>query len=222
VVSDPAINLTYHGIGDPVRPLDPGEADIWVSRAGFLRMLDVVQARADVRLSFDDGNASDIGDALPALRDRGLQATFFLVAGRLGTPGYVDADGVKELVSAGMRIGSHGMHHRRWRGLDDAALHEEHVVAKAILEDVSGLPVTHVACPYGSYDRRVLQSLRRAGFTHVYTSDRGLAHLDDFLQARNSVTPRDEPKLLEDIASMEAAAHKALARRAKLAVKRWR
>ena len=49
------------------------------------------------------------------------------------------------------------MLHRPWRELGDSALHEELVDAKRILEDVVGRPVTEAACPFGSYDRRVLR-----------------------------------------------------------------
>ncbi|MFZ0376580.1 MAG: polysaccharide deacetylase family protein, partial [Solirubrobacteraceae bacterium] len=79
-----AINLTFHGIGRPERPLGRGEGDVWVSEARFLSLLDVAASRDDVRITFDDGNASDIEIALPALRERELSATFFVVADRLG------------------------------------------------------------------------------------------------------------------------------------------
>ena len=213
-----AINLTFHGVGEPARRLDPGESDVWVSRERFLSILDCVRDRADVRITFDDGNASDVAHALPALRERGLHATFFVVAGRLGAPHFLDAAAVEELADAGMTIGSHGMRHRAWRGLDDGALREELVDAKAILEDVVGRPVTQAACPFGSYDRRVLRRLRGSGYDHVYTSDRGTTRSREFLQARNSIGPHDEPAVLETIEHIGAG----LPRRAKLAVKRWR
>ena len=89
-----------------------------------------------------------------------------------------------------MTIGCHGMRHRAWRGLDDAALREELVDAKADARGASSArPVTQAACPFGSYDRRVLRALRGAGYRHVYTSDRGTAAPGDWLQARNSVRP---------------------------------
>ena len=219
---DRAINLTFHGVGEPQRRLDPGEANVWVSRERFLSILDSVEDRADVRITFDDGNASDVEHALPALRERGLKATFFVVAGRLGAPLFLDAAAVEELADAGMTIGSHGMRHRAWRGLDDGALREELVDAKAILEDVVGGPVTQAACPFGSYDRRVLRRLRGSGYHHVYTSDRGTTRSREFLQARNSIGPHDEPAVLERIERSSRAAYRALPRRAKLAVKRWR
>jgi peptidoglycan/xylan/chitin deacetylase (PgdA/CDA1 family) len=222
VVQERSINLTFHGVGEPQRPLQPGEEDVWVDRDRFLSLLDSLARGEGVRITFDDGNASDLHHALPALRERGLSATFFVVAGRLGEPTFLDEDGVRELAGAGMEIGCHGMRHRPWRGLGDHALREELVEAKQRLEEVVERPVTDAACPFGSYDRRVVRSLRRFGYRRVYTSDRGTTRPGLFVQARNSVSPGDEPDLLERIAAADAVPHKALPRRAKLAVKRWR
>jgi peptidoglycan/xylan/chitin deacetylase (PgdA/CDA1 family) len=222
MVLDRSINLNFHGIGDPERALDPGEANVWVSNEQFLSVLDCAVGRDDVRITFDDGNASDLEVALPALHERGLSATFFVVAGRLGSPRFLDEDGVGQLAAAGMEIGCHGMRHRPWRGLDERALHEELVGARTVLEGVVGRPVTLAACPFGSYDRRVLRTLRGSGYRHVYTSDGGIAHPGAFLQTRISVGPHDEPGLLERISASRPPAHRALMRRAKLAVKRWR
>lgn len=222
MVLDRSINLTFHGIGKPGRCLDPDEQDVWLSREQFLSVLDCAAGRNDVAITFDDGNASDLEHALPALRERGLSATFFVVAGRLGTPRFLDEGGVRTLAAAGMEIGCHGMRHRPWRGLDEHALREELVEAKTVLEGAVRRPVTRAACPFGSYDRRVLRTLRGSGYQHVFTSDRGTARSGDFLQARNSVGPQDKPGLLERIAALESSTHKALGRRAKLAIKRWR
>jgi peptidoglycan/xylan/chitin deacetylase (PgdA/CDA1 family) len=222
VVKKRSINLTFHGVGEPPRPVEEGETDVWVSHDGFLSLLDSVAGRDDVRITFDDGNASDLDHALPALRERGLCATFFVVAGRLGEPTFLDESGVRELAAAGMGIGCHGMRHRPWRGLDDHALREELVQAKAMLEKVIERPLTEAACPFGSYDRRVLRTLRNCGYGRVYTSDRGTTKPGGFLQARNSVGTGDGPDLLERIASLDGRLQTTLPRRAKLAVKRWR
>ena len=82
---------------------------MWVTRERFLSLLDAVTGRDDVRITFDDGNASDVEQALPALRERGLTATFFVVAGRLGTPRFLDRHGVAELVEGrdGHRLPRH-------------------------------------------------------------------------------------------------------------------
>ncbi len=222
VVLGRSINLTFHGIGEPERSLEPGEQALWISHEQFLSVLDCVAHRSDVAISFDDGNASDVEQALPALLERGLSATFFVVSGRLGAPHFLDEAGMRALAAAGMMIGCHGMRHRPWRGLDERALHEELVEARTVLERTVGRQITRAACPFGSYDRRVLRTLRGWGYEHVYTSDRGTARSGDFLQARNSIGHDDEPGLLERIAALDSRVHRVLGRRAKLAVKQWR
>lgn len=181
------INLTVHGIGPPVRPFEPGEEDTWVTVEQFEQVLDAVTGRPDARLTFDDGNASDVEIALPRLRERGLVAEFFVLAGRLGEPGRLDADGVRELVGAGMPVGSHGWAHRDWRRLDPGQAGEEIGDAHRVLSRLTGRPVTRVAIPFGSYDRHVLRRLRLAGVTRAYTSDGGRARPGSWLQARTSL-----------------------------------
>ncbi|WP_327108463.1 polysaccharide deacetylase family protein [Nonomuraea glycinis] len=182
-------NLTVHGIGESVRELDPGEDGTWVSVAQFERVMDAVAGRPDVRITFDDGNASDVEIALPRLVERGLRAEFFVLAGLLGEPGRLDSTGVRELLRAGMRVGSHGWAHRDWRTLDAGQAVEELSAAHHLLGQLTGEPVSRVAIPFGSYDRRVLSRLRRAGVTRAYTSDGGRARPDAWLQPRNSLRP---------------------------------
>jgi peptidoglycan/xylan/chitin deacetylase (PgdA/CDA1 family) len=221
-VSERLVNLTFHGVGPRPRPLEPGEDRVWVSLDGFRAILDSVVGRPDVRITFDDGNASDLEHALPELRLRGLTATFFVVAGRLRTPGFLDEPGVRALAAAGMPIGSHGMHHRPWRELDDRRLREELYDARRLLEDVIRAPVKEAACPFGSYDRRVLRALRGSGYERVYTSDRGPERPDAWLQGRYTVHHGDEEAVVERILAAARSPGRALGRRAKRLVKRWR
>jgi peptidoglycan/xylan/chitin deacetylase (PgdA/CDA1 family) len=221
-VRERSINLTFHGVGDHGRALEAAEEHVWLSAADFEAVLDAAVGRDDVRITFDDGNASDVAHALPALSRRGLSATFFVVAGRLGEPGFLDADDVRALAAAGMTIGCHGMRHRPWRRLDDRDLVEELVESRKVLEAVVERPVTGAACPFGAYDRRVLRSLRQSGYEQVYTSDTGMATPDRWLQVRNTVCRGDGGDLLERIVSSERSRGHALRRRAKLAAKRWR
>jgi peptidoglycan/xylan/chitin deacetylase (PgdA/CDA1 family) len=221
-VGSRSIYLTFHGIGEPERPLDPGEDEVWLDPGDVDSVLDSVAERSDVRVTFDDGNASDLEHALPALLRRGLVATFFVVVGRLGEPGCLDARGVRALVAAGMAIGCHGMRHRPWRGLDEPALREELVDAKRLLEEIVERPVTAAACPFGSYDRRVLRGLERAGYRRVYTSDGGTTRPEDWIRARNTIRPGNSAGLLERVVSVEKRPHGAMLRRARLAAKRWR
>lgn len=193
------VNINIHGIGPrPARHLDDGEAAVWISVEQFEGLLDVAVERPEVVLTFDDGNLSDLEIGLPRLVERGLRARFFVCAGLLGEPDRLDASGVRELLAAGMVVGSHGWAHRDWRRLDwgpggTTEVADEMVRARRDLAVLTGSEVTEVAVPFGSYDRHVLHALRRTGATRVYTSDGGRARPGAWLQARNSIHADDGP-----------------------------
>jgi peptidoglycan/xylan/chitin deacetylase (PgdA/CDA1 family) len=219
---DRRVNLTFHGVGPQTRPIEAGEDRVWVSTGQFEAILDAVAVRDDVAIMFDDGNVSDVHEALPALLERGLRATFFVVAGRLCAPDFLDEDDVRLLADRGMTIGSHGMRHRSWRNLDDRELHEELGEARRRLEDVVRRPVTHAACPFGAYDRRVLSSLRRYGYERAFTSDGGPTRPGQWLQARTSLSKGHGPADVERMLARDTQALTSFQVRAKSAVKRWR
>jgi peptidoglycan/xylan/chitin deacetylase (PgdA/CDA1 family) len=219
-VSGGRASVTFHGVGPQVRPLDPGEEEVWLASEPFLALLDAVVETPGVHVTFDDGNASDVEIALPALRERGLRATFFVVAGRLGTPGYLANDDVRRLAEAGMGIGCHGMDHVPWRRLADARLDEELGAARTRLEAACGAPVIEAACPFGAYDRRVLTRLRAHGYRRVWTSDRGAAAAGAWLQPRTTLRAADAACARDALA--RAARRPGPGRRAVLTVKRWR
>jgi peptidoglycan/xylan/chitin deacetylase (PgdA/CDA1 family) len=216
------IGIGFHGIGEPPPGLRAEDQICFVTLDLFLASLDEVAARPDVELSFDDGYASDVEIALPALLDRGLSARFFPVAGRLGQPGFVDPAGVRALSSAGMMIGSHGMHHRSWRGLDADSRDEELSKARSMIAEAAGTPVTTAACPFGSYDRQVLRALRHCGYTKVFTSDRRRAKASAWLQARYFVTGNDTIQTIREHILAPGPFHDRVRRAATCQVKAWR
>jgi peptidoglycan/xylan/chitin deacetylase (PgdA/CDA1 family) len=214
-------NVCFHGIGTPDRPLEDGEDRYWIAADTFERILDDLVGR-DAAISFDDGNLSDVEIGLPALRRRGLEATFFVLAGRLDGDGSLHPEHVTELVTAGMRIGSHGMNHVPWRGLDPAALRREIVEARTVLSEVSGTSVDEAALPLGRYDRRLAAALREQGYRHVFSSDRRWARPRAWLQPRYSVRAEDSPESFRDQVLSRPRASAQVAAEAKGLVKRLR
>jgi peptidoglycan/xylan/chitin deacetylase (PgdA/CDA1 family) len=168
--------LNLHGVGIATRAYEPGEQLYWLSRDELRRVLDLVQVASmshDVALTVDDGNASDYEIIAPELQRRGLSATFFVLAGKLSRPGYLRSSEIRSLAADGFGIGSHGLQHVDWARCDDVLLDDEVVSSKAILEAITGYPVTQAAAPFGSYDRRVLRALAKCGYRDVFCSDGG-------------------------------------------------
>lgn len=190
--------FTFHGIGEPGDSIEQAERDVWVSRGQFCEILDLLRSQGDAQITFDDGNASDVEIALPELVARKMTATFFVIAGRIDQAGSLGQNDIRQLLQSGMRIGSHGMHHRAWGTLSDAELQAELVDARKRLEDVSGTRIDSAACPFGSYGRRALQFLRRSNYAAVYTSDRGPA-TSSWLKARNSIHRWDTGETVESL-----------------------
>lgn len=216
------INVCFHGIGAPARVLEPGEAPYWISEGSYLDILDVLADDPRVRISFDDANVSDVLIGLPGLLERRLRATFFVLAGRLDRPGSLRAADVRELASHGMGIGTHGMDHRPWRGLDAASRRRELEDARRVIREVSGQPVTEAALPLGRYDRDLLGHLRALGYTAVHTSDRRWARGGDWLQPRFSVRDGDTAASVRESVLDPQSPTRRAERALVGTVKRWR
>ena len=213
------INLTFHGIGDPLRPLSNEDRHVWIDSDMFERMLDYLNDKEDFTISFDDGNVSDVSIAMPTLIKHGLNAHFFICGGLIDQPGFLSREQVRDIADSGMIIGNHGMHHRPWQGLGETHLHQELVQPKDLLEQITQATVTKASCPFGSYDRRILNRLRKAGYERIYTSDRGVAQPSTWLQPRNTILKLDNLYTLKNILSAKPIGFSALFTLLKLAIK---
>lgn len=196
------VGLIFHGIGTPARTLEPGEAPYWISKDHFTSVLDQICALPDpdrIRISFDDGNLSDLAIGLPLLLERGLRADFFVLTGRIGKPGSLDIGDILELQAAGMEIGSHGINHLKWSSLDENTLRAEVAQSRQTLQSICAKPLLSAAIPFGTYNARVLRALRVAGYTTVYSSDGGTMKPRAFLCPRSSVRTEMTPSVTHDI-----------------------
>jgi len=213
--------LNFHGIGTLHDGVGPDEARYWVTRDRFLDTLDRAQAHSargrPVRITFDDGNRSDLEIAAPVLRDRGLSGDFFVLTGRLGDPRYLSEQDIKTLQEMGMGIGLHGRDHIDWRKADDARLKAETITARDTLAQIVGQQVATVGVPFGAYNARVIKQLRHAGFRQIYTSDGGLASENRVLQHRTSVQGHMDADRIDGI----LAGREPLSRKINRALKTW-
>lgn len=218
--------LDIHGIGHQPAWVEVDEDEYWCDRPqtfeGLLDRIPEVQAACGTRieLTFDDGNASDATVALPALVRRGLPASFFVCAGRINKPGYLDRAALRDLLAAGMQIGSHGWSHVDWRRVDDATLEIEVDGARREIEDAIGQGVRAVAIPFGSYDRRVLRRL--GSFSTLYTSDGGFAREGSRMVPRTSYRKDWTDTTLAELAGARESLPARARRAVVLAIKRMR
>jgi peptidoglycan/xylan/chitin deacetylase (PgdA/CDA1 family) len=126
-----------------------------------------------VVITFDDGYGDFADAALPALRERSLACSLFLTTGWLEgggsrAPGPTDPmlswSQLPELEEAGVELGAHSHSHPQMDTLDGAALRDELVRPRELLENVLGRPVDLFAYPHGYNGPRVRRATRTAGY----------------------------------------------------------
>ncbi|AEY89483.1 polysaccharide deacetylase [Streptomyces hygroscopicus subsp. jinggangensis 5008] len=189
----------YHSVGDcsddPYRlTVSPDRLERqlrWLRRRGLrgVSVTELLAARARgegrdlVALTFDDGYADFLGNALPLLTRWGCTATLFVLPGRLGGDNAWDplgprkplltADGIRRAAAAGMEIGSHGLTHVDLTQADDGLLKTETAESRAVLEELTNAPVTGFCYPYGTVDGRAVEAVREAGYAYACAIDPG-------------------------------------------------
>jgi len=161
-------------------------------------------AQETVMLTFDDGGASAPGIA-DELERRGWRGAFFVVTGKIGSPGFVDVQQVRELARRGHLVGSHSHTHPAYMGrLDQHALAEEWTTSRQVLQEVLRAPPSSAAVPGGSVSRALLEAVAAAGYRRLYTSTprlRARRHGELEVFGRHTIWAGDPPQLAAALAS---------------------
>ena len=129
--------------------------------------------RPMVLITFDDGDASNLEQALPILQASGLAAVFFITRNFVGQRGMISRAGIRELADAGMVIGSHGLSHRFLNTLSPAALAIELSSSRDFLQQIIGREVVLLSLPGGRGGPREIKAAHQAGYRSVLGSRPG-------------------------------------------------
>lgn len=154
-------------------------------------------------LTFDDGHYSHHHLAFPILKRFGFSATFFVVSGRVDREYHLTTQQMREMISQGMEIGSHGTTHRYLPLLDPHTVEDEICRSKAELEAATGSIINYFAFPGGHHNRHALQLLVSCGYSGACSCLQGLndQRTDNYLlrriEIRRRLTDDDLPHLLD-------------------------
>ncbi|MEU1086355.1 polysaccharide deacetylase family protein [Streptomyces sp. NPDC005576] len=207
---------TYHSVGDPsddpygitVSP-ERLEAQLTWLRSrrltgvgvGTLLREHARGRRGLVGLTFDDGYADFVDEALPLLRRHGFTATVFVLPGRDGGTNEWDPEGPRKpllthtqiggLARTGMEIGSHGLYHRDLTALPDQELHAETRRSRDLVRELTGTAPEGFCHPYGYADQRVVDSVREAGYAYGCALQPGVL-VGEFALPRTHVGQADQ------------------------------
>jgi peptidoglycan/xylan/chitin deacetylase (PgdA/CDA1 family) len=123
-----------------------------------------------VALTFDDGYADAYTEVLPVLRRYGFSATFYIISGFVGQPGYMTWEQIAALRDAGMEIGAHTVSHLDLTSLDWGTAGYEIAQSKADIEHHLGGSVLSFCYPTGLYNPTIEEQVRSAGYSSATTT----------------------------------------------------
>lgn len=124
-------------------------------------------------VTVDDGTDDGATDVLPALRHVGAVGTFYVIAGRVGTPGYLTWDQLRAMRAEGMEIGNHTTSHPH---LPDLALDDEVneiLTCQVAIASQLGARSTTLAYPYGAFNDSTVRAARMSGIVAAFTTAEG-------------------------------------------------
>lgn len=171
---DPRYSVTPRQFQSQIQRLASLELADWMPDVGQpLRAPPPSAGQPKVLITFDDGDISNVEQALPLLQAAGLAAVFFITQDHVGQPGMISQGQLRSLADAGMVIGSHGRSHRFLSTLPLAALNHELRSSREFLEQITACPVALLSLPGGRGGPRESQAALDAGYHTVFGSRPG-------------------------------------------------
>ena len=129
----------------------------WVGEKGMERAVETVNELSDqdhpeIALTFDDGPHEIYTERLlDGLKERGVQATFFLIGQNI--EGREDV--VKRMKAEGHLIGNHTYHHVNLKGISEKEAEEEVIMACNKIYDTVGICTSFVRPPFGEWKKNL-------------------------------------------------------------------
>jgi len=183
--------LTYHHVGIPsgkwrLNTVSENSFEYqmdFLKRHGFevISFDDLVEgikkghefARNTVVLQFDDGYEDNYIYAFPVLKKYDFPAMVFLVSDKIGTPGFLNWDQVKEMEKYNFLAGAHTRHHAFLPKLSLAQAQDEIAGSKKVIEDHLGHGIDYFCYPTGGFSPDIKRLVKEAGFKAAVTTNRG-------------------------------------------------
>jgi peptidoglycan/xylan/chitin deacetylase (PgdA/CDA1 family) len=194
--------LTFHAVDDrasvisfPVNLFKRGMASLHGNAYRTLNLTGIIDhlqhgipfpAQSFV-ITFDDGYQSVYEEAFPILQSYGFSAIVFLTTGSRGHQtdalrlpsmcgrSMLSWSEIREMQRCGIEFGAHTLTHPDLTRLSIKSAEREICESKAIIENALSTSVASFAYPYGRYDTRSREIVRRH-FTCASSDKLGLAH----------------------------------------------
>jgi len=196
--------LTYHVIGDGPEWFNVSAADferqmVFLRDSGYttvslMELADGLSGRTKlpsrpIVITFDDGYENNYSAAFPILERQNMRATFFVITGKMGQPGYMSWEQIRNMGAVGMEFGSHTVNHFTLKDINLKELERELLTSRMMLENNLQSAAPIFANPFGETSPAVVDLLGRTGYRAACSSVVGMNHAGEnlFMIRRMSV-----------------------------------
>ncbi len=132
-----------------------------------------------VAITFDDGYKSVLTLAYPILKKYGLTACVFVSGYKSEMEGsnyfegrkLLSLEQVRKLKKENWVIGYHTKSHSDLRFVSNEKLIDEIIYGKKELENKLGYKIDYFAYPYGVFDKKVINIVKKADYKYAFTTD---------------------------------------------------
>lgn len=205
--------LMYHGIQSQ------GQSDTWdvklstfkdhvncMKKMGvrFVKVQELSSAGSTnaLAISFDDAH-SNITSALDFLISQGISSTIYIITSftKEDNPLYLSKNQLKDYLSTGLvELGAHGYSHKPLANLTSDEVDMELKESFLFLQNEFGLSKIGMAYPHGSFNLKVLEQTKNAGFAYAATSIPlgNEKPFDPFLVNRQAIFSYDDSQIVKN------------------------
>ncbi len=142
-----------------------------------------------VLISFDDGCDEQYEITRTILDPYKMKAAYFIMTVAINRPNYMKAEQIKALADSGHSIGLHTWDHHNVKKYvaDDWVKQVEK--PKAVLEKITGKPVTYFAYPFGLWNPEAIPHLKEKGLQAAFILSTTRDQADPLYTIRRIIVP---------------------------------
>jgi peptidoglycan/xylan/chitin deacetylase (PgdA/CDA1 family) len=121
-----------------------------------------------ILITFDDSHEEHYSVAAKELEKYGFRGVFFVMTVAIDKPHYLTHQEIKALADEGHTVASHTYDHPMLTKLPEDQWSKQIERPRELLEKITGRPIDYFAYPYGGWNQRAVEEVKKQGFKAAF------------------------------------------------------